>query len=50
MPVKQKSPILRVAEGMRLYFFVVLGHLILLFEVQKQTKINLKQHILYEPQ
>jgi hypothetical protein len=32
---KVKSPILHMAEEMGLYFFVILSHLILLFEVQK---------------
>jgi len=39
MPVKQKSPILHMAEEMGLFFScnTITGHVILLFEVQKQT-------------
>jgi len=39
MSVKQKSPILHMAEEMGLFFScnTITGHVILLFEVQKQT-------------
>ena len=50
MPVKQKSPILHMAEEMGLFFScnTITGHVILLFEVQKQTEINPWEYILNE--
>jgi len=39
--VKQKAPSFILLKKWGFIFFVILGHLILLLEVQKQTEINL---------